>query len=59
MPARKPRPKEKPQGERFIETAREIGASEHPRDFERIFAKVMKTKKKLMAKRRVTTKETG
>ena len=28
MPARKPKPDEKPQFERFIETAREIGASE-------------------------------
>ena len=28
MPARKPRPDEKPQFERFIETAREIGAGE-------------------------------
>lgn len=42
MPARKPRPPdEKPQRERFIETAREIGASEDPEEFERVFRKVM------------------
>jgi hypothetical protein len=28
MPAKKPKPDEKPQFERFIETAREIGAAE-------------------------------
>jgi hypothetical protein len=43
MPARKPpAPDEKPQRDRFIETAREIGASEDPREFERAFRKVMK-----------------
>ena len=43
MPARKPRPAgEKPQRERFIEGAREVGASEDPEDFERVFAKVMR-----------------
>jgi hypothetical protein len=43
MPARKPSPPdEKPQRERFIEGAREVGASEDPEDFERAFAKVMK-----------------
>ena len=43
MPARKPRPpNEKPQRERFIEAAREHGASEDPEDFERVFAEVMK-----------------
>jgi hypothetical protein len=43
MPARKPRPKdEKPQRERFIETAREIGASEDPQEFERAFLKIVK-----------------
>jgi hypothetical protein len=42
MPARKPPPPdEKPQRERFIETAREIGASEDPQEFERAFAKVV------------------
>jgi hypothetical protein len=45
MPARKPRPPdEKPQRERFIEAAREHGASENPEDFERAFQRVMKPK---------------
>jgi hypothetical protein len=35
MPACKPQPPdERPQSERFIETAREIGASEDPKEFE-------------------------
>lgn len=42
MPARKPKPEEKPQRERFIETARAIGASEDPEDFERIFRAIVK-----------------
>jgi hypothetical protein len=43
MPARKPRPPdEKPQRERFIEAAREHGASEDPEDFERVFRQVVK-----------------
>jgi len=43
MPARKPRPPdEKPQRERFIEAAREHGASEDPEPFERIFRQVVK-----------------
>jgi hypothetical protein len=43
MPARKPRPPdEKSQRERFIETAREIGASENPEEFERVFREVVK-----------------
>ncbi len=42
MPARKPRPDEKPQSERFIETAREIGADETPEAFERVFRCVTK-----------------
>jgi hypothetical protein len=43
MPARKPPdPNEKPQRERFIEFAREVGASEDPEEFERIFTAVMK-----------------
>ena len=41
MPARKPRPDEKPQSERFIETAREIGTSENPADFERVFERIV------------------
>jgi hypothetical protein len=45
MPKQKPRPPdEKPQRERFIETAREIGASEDPKDFERAFRQVVKPK---------------
>lgn len=45
MPARKPKPPgEKSQRERFIETARAIGASEDPEDFERIFHQVMRPK---------------
>lgn len=43
MPARKPpSPDEKPQRERFIETARAIGASEDPAEFERAFRRVVK-----------------
>jgi hypothetical protein len=43
MPKRNPPPPdEKPQRDRFIETAREIGTSEDPEDFERVFRKVMK-----------------
>jgi hypothetical protein len=43
MPTRKPRPPdEKPQRERFIEAAREHGASEDPEDFERVFRQVVK-----------------
>ena len=41
MPARKPRPNEKPQSERFIETARAIGADESSQAFERVFASVV------------------
>lgn len=44
MPARKPRPDEKPQSERFIETARETGADEDPEVFERIFKGIVKLK---------------
>jgi len=43
MPARKPPPPDqKPQRERFIETAREIGASEDPEAFERVFREVVR-----------------
>lgn len=42
MPARKPpAPDEKPQRERFIETAQKIGASEDPEEFEQAFRKVV------------------
>ncbi len=37
MPAKKPKPDEKPQRERFIETAREIGADETQEGFEKGF----------------------
>ena len=43
MPRKAPRPSdEKPQRERFIETAREIGASENPEDFEQVFEQIVK-----------------
>lgn len=42
MPACKPKPNEKPQRERFIETAREIGADETPEAFDRAFNRVIK-----------------
>jgi len=45
MPARKPpSPDEKPQRDRFIEAAREHGASEDPEDFERVFRRVVRQK---------------
>ncbi len=47
MPARKPRPDEKPQSERFIETAREIGASENAAEFERVFERIVVPKEKI------------
>ena len=37
MPAKKPKPDEKPQSERFIATAREVGADETKEGFERAF----------------------
>ncbi len=52
MPARKPPPlDEKPQRERFIETAREIGASEDPKEFERVFQKIVKPAAIIAARR--------
>jgi hypothetical protein len=43
MPARKPPPPdEKPQRQRFIETAREVAASEDPEEFERAFQRVIR-----------------
>jgi len=43
MPARKPRPPdEKPQFERFLETAREFGAAETDEGLEEVFQKVVK-----------------
>lgn len=41
MPAKKPKPDEKPQSERFIETAREIGADETKEGFEKALKKVI------------------
>ena len=41
MPARKPRPKdEKPQFERFLETARKVGADETDEALERVIRKI-------------------
>lgn len=40
MPAKKPKPDEKPQSERFVEAAREIGAGETQEGFERAFKRV-------------------
>jgi hypothetical protein len=37
LPTKKPCPEEKPQSERFIETAREIGADETEEGFEKGF----------------------
>lgn len=47
MPARKPKADEKPQSERFIETAQEIGASEDAADFERVFERIVVPKEKI------------
>lgn len=45
MPARKPPPSgEKSQRERFVETARKMGASEDPEEFEQVFRDVMNPK---------------
>jgi hypothetical protein len=46
MPRKKPRPKEKPQRERFIETARKIGADESGMAFERDFKRIVPPKEK-------------
>jgi|HubBroStandDraft_1064217.scaffolds.fasta_scaffold437393_2 hypothetical protein len=44
MPARKPRPlDEKPQFERFLETAREIGAGETDEGLEEVLRKVVRS----------------
>lgn len=45
MPAKKPKPDEKPQRERFIETAREVGADETQEGFEGAFKKVVPCQK--------------
>lgn len=45
MPVRKPPlSDEKPQCERFLEAAREAGASEDPGEFERVFGLVVRSK---------------
>jgi hypothetical protein len=41
-----PKTEEKPQCERFIEAARKIGVDETGREFERVFDKVAKVKKR-------------
>lgn len=47
MPKPKPPTKdEKPQKERFIETAKEVGADESPQEFERAFEKIVPAKKR-------------
>lgn len=46
MPKRKPSdPKEKPQHERFKELAREVGADESSKAFEKVFGQVVPPKK--------------
>lgn len=46
MPAKKPKPEEKPQRERFIEAAREAEADETKGGFERAFRTVVKEGRK-------------
>lgn len=41
MPAKKPKPEEKPQHERFIEAAREVEADETEKGAEKAFEKVV------------------
>ena len=43
MPARKPKPDEKPQFERFLETARDIGAAETDEGLDEVVRKVIPT----------------
>ncbi len=50
MPPKKEKPEEKPQRERFIETAREIGADETQEGFEREFSKIFSKFKPLGSK---------
>jgi hypothetical protein len=53
MPTKKPpSPDEKPQFERFLETAREIGMSDDPEVFERVFAKIIRSKPKAADRKR-------
>jgi hypothetical protein len=41
MPAKKPKLDEKPQSERFIEAAREVGADETKEGFEKAIQKIL------------------
>lgn len=45
MPARKPKPDEKPQFERFLETAREVSADETVEALERVIRKIAAPKR--------------
>jgi hypothetical protein len=38
----KPKPDDPAQSKRFVETAREVGASEHAEDFDKTFDKVVR-----------------
>ena len=51
MPARKPKTDERPQSERFIETAREIGADRPSKAFEALVKKMMPERKAKEAER--------
>jgi len=46
MPTKSPKPKQDDpkQSKRFIETAKEIGADEDPKKFERVFKKIVTDK---------------
>jgi hypothetical protein len=44
MPAKKPKPDERPQSENFIETARSLGGDESREAFERVFEKITRVK---------------
>lgn len=57
MPARKPKIDEKPQSERFIETARKIGADESAEAFEQVFKRLVHPKKKKVAQTSVSRSE--
>lgn len=45
MPARKPKPDEKPQFERFLETVRQVGAAETDEALERVIKKIAPPKR--------------
>lgn len=46
----KPKPDDPAQSKRFIETAREIGASEDPKEFDRAFEKITRAPQSKPAK---------